>query len=179
MTVTAIVDDDHHGLVPDSFPLLLTAPPAYRLLLSSLSSYRHSINLFLVFAYPTTTFFTPDAMQFVLVNKPIRSGRLPFHCSIFPPSPFPLAKFSLKIVILPSPPSITFISTSFHEQKRCTKSTFIFSSQSSTPHTRNASKHPLRGLSMYLFPVVVFISHKQKKGYRVCVGEVEEKGVAI
>ena len=32
---------------------------------------------------------------------------------------------------------------------------------------------------MYLFPPVVFISHKQKKGIGVCLLEEEEKGVAI
>ena len=88
MTVTAILwttiimDLVPDTLLPQRLLRVATSPPLF----SSLSSYRHSINLFLVFACPTSTSFTPDDMQFVPLSiKPIRSSSPSIHGSASAP----------------------------------------------------------------------------------------------
>ena len=157
-------------LLPQRLLRVATSPPLF----SSLSSYRHSINLFLVFACPTSTSFTPDDMQFVPLSiKPIRSSSPSIHCSIFflfPSLPLRHISQSRNLPL----PSIHYFFSSFllliTNKNVAPKALSYFLHNQARPHTQRKSKHPLRGLSMYLFPPVVFISHRQKKGYRVCVG---------
>ena len=136
---------------------------------SSLSSYRHSISLFLVLHDNVNVLSRPTTCNFVTISIyicPIRSSLPYIHSSIFLLSPFPSPHLST--FNSPHPLVIRLISIPSHEQKRCTKSNFLFIFFAlKHRNTRNSSKHSLRGLSMYLFPPVVFISHKQKKGIRV------------
>ena len=119
------------------------------------------------FCMPTSASFTPDAMQFAPCQytlPPFGPRRLPFSAAFFfflSPLPSPhLSKSSSSL------PSINYFHFYFSRTKRCIKSNFIFFF--AIKHATHATqrKHPLRGLSMYLFPPspVVFISHKQKKG---------------
>lgn len=120
-------------------------------------------------------------MQFVTISIyicPIRPSLPYIHRSIFL---FPLLlPHIFQAVIFNSLPLsiIRLHSTPSHEQKRCTKSKFfIFFAFKHA--TRNTSKHPLRGLSMYLFPWVVFISHRQKKGIGCALGRGRRKKRAL
>lgn len=94
---------------------------------SSLSSYRHSISLFLVLHDNVNVLSRPTPCNFVTISIyicPIRSSLPYIHSSIFLLSPFPSPHLST--FNSPHPLVIRLISIPSHEQKRCTKSNFLF-----------------------------------------------------
>ena len=94
---------------------------------SSLSSYRHSISLFLVLHDNVNVLSRPTTCNFVTISIyicPIRSSLPYIHSSIFLLSPFPSPHLST--FNSPHPLVIRLISIPSHEQKRCTKSNFLF-----------------------------------------------------
>lgn len=83
-------------------------------------------------------------------------------------------------------PSIHYFFSSFllliTNKNVAPKALSYFLRNQARPHTQRKSKHPLRGLSMYLFPPGGIYLAQTKEGLSgVCrgVGEMEEKGVAI
>lgn len=94
---------------------------------SSTSSYRHSISLFLVLHDNVNVLSRPTPCNFVTISIyicPIRSSLPYIHSSIFLLSPFPSPHLST--FNSPHPLVIRLISIPSHEQKRCTKSNFLF-----------------------------------------------------
>ena len=94
---------------------------------SSISSYRHSISLFLVLHDNVNVLSRPTPCNFVTISIyicPIRSSLPYIHSSIFLLSPFPSPHLST--FNSPHPLVIRLISIPSHEQKRCTKSNFLF-----------------------------------------------------
>lgn len=178
------IDDDHHGLVPvrsgaaGSFPLLSHMCANFSL--SSLSSYPHPISPFLAFAChrQPPSHPTPSNLSHVNIHAPIRSSSSSIHCSIsFSPPPPPHISHAV-IFLSPSPSQPgTFFSTPTHDQKRCTKSNFTFSSQASTQRTQRKQASPAWTIYVFIPPGGIYLA-QTKEGYW-CLLEEEEKGVAI
>lgn len=94
---------------------------------SSLSSYRHSISLFLVLHDNVNVLSRQTPCNFVTISIyicPIRSSLPYIHSSIFLLPPF--TSPHLSTFNSPHPLVIRLISIPSHEQKRCTKSNFLF-----------------------------------------------------
>ena len=167
MTVTAIVGDDHCELVPDRLPLISQRLTRTNFL-SSLAFYPHTITPFLVLH---TNVSVLHARRHAICPMSIHIApfgpcRLPFSDAFFFLSPFLSPHLSKSSSSLPSQ-SITFISTS-HEQNVASKAILHFL-RNQARNTRNATQASSAWIIyVSIPPPVVFISHKQKKGYRVC-----------
>ena len=145
-----------------SAPCVPTSPHQFRLIATPLVSFWFCMTTSMSFHARRHAILSPFQYTFAPFDPPC----LTFISSIFLLSPFPSPHLSTFNSLHPL--VIRLISIPSHEQKRCTKSNFLFIFFAlKHRNTRNSSKHSLRGLSMYLFPPVVFISHKQKKGIRV------------
>ncbi|SRR6266702_1375797 len=158
MTATA----DHHGLVPvrsgaaDSLPLLSQRLMRANFLITFVLSPPHSFWS----CMPPSVSFSPNATQFVIYSTLPHSILVVFHSlqHYFFSFPFPIPHISQSS---PSQ-SVSFISTLANKQNKdvAPKAISLFLRKQAR-NDATQRKHPPRGLSMYLFPRVVFISHKK------------------
>ena len=103
-------------------------------------------------------------MQFVTIYIcPIRSSLPYIHSSIFL-LPLFLPHIFRRLIFFPLSASFLFLPTNKNVAPKANSFFFFFHFlRIQARNSRNATKHHLRGLSMYLFPPVVFISHTQAK----------------